>query len=475
MASFEGVLANIPGYGGYLAKETYNRNQTAGDIQQMTGIQGLMAQMQQQQMAQGIRGVLSDTAIPDDQKIQKLAQLGEPGMKVAGVLMQVQKQTADMAEQKRLRELRPALMAKYTTPEQPAVVGNVTPTGGMSGFQSGIAEDDGAQGVTPARPAGLDTRGFLREAATQGLIPTEAYFNHEAQLEDKKIQRADARAKAIEDRQARLDGITMQLASKEMEGDANRALRESLQAQSNALRTDLAAMRQDGAGKPPVGYRFKADGTLEAIPGGPASRKNTQLPPSALKEQNAELEDIGISASIQADLAEARKLIADKKLDLGLASNAISAARNYTGQSNEQSRNFASLKATVEKMRNDSLRLNKGVQTEGDAVRAFNELLANLNDPEVVKQRFAEIEKINARAVNLRKMKIDTIRQNFGVEPLDTAAFENQRPAIGDGARAPDAPARQDAPKAAIDFYKMNKNKPGIKEQFQAKYGYTPD
>ena len=101
--SFEGVLANIPGYGGYLAKETYNRNQTLGDIQQMTGLQGLMAQMQQQQMAQGIRGVLSDQSIPDDQKIQRLAQFGEPGMKVAGTLAALQKQQADMGREKAFR------------------------------------------------------------------------------------------------------------------------------------------------------------------------------------------------------------------------------------------------------------------------------------------------------------------------------------------------------------------------------------
>lgn len=233
MASFEGVLANIPGYGGYLAKGQLDRKNTLSDIQQLGGVQGLMAQMQQQQMAQGIRGVLSDTTIPEDQKIQRLAQFGEPGMKVAGTLAQMQKQQADLMRE---RDFRTGLAGLGENPTQEQLVG----------------------------------------LASRFGSPDKVMSIHQGAL-DRKAQAESAREKGIADRQARLDGITMQLASREMEGEANRALRERLEAQSNDLRRELRAAGQGAGSKPPVGYRFTADGSLEAIPGGPADAKAQAL------------------------------------------------------------------------------------------------------------------------------------------------------------------------------------------------------
>jgi hypothetical protein len=74
--------------------------------------------------------------------------------------------------------------------------------------------------------------------------------------------------------------------------------------------------------------------------------------------------------------------------------------------------------------------LNAGVQTDGDAQRAWNELFANINDTELVKNRLAEIQRINERAVNIRTMNVDTIRQNFGADPLDTSGYQAQESVI---------------------------------------------
>jgi hypothetical protein len=88
----------------------------------------------------------------------------------------------------------------------------------------------------------------------------------------------------------------------------------------------------------------------------------------------------------------------------------------------------------MEKQRNASLLLNKGVQTEGDAQRAWNELFANMNDKGVVKQRLQELQKINERAANLKQLNIDNIRRNYGLDPLDTSSYASQQPAVGGGA-----------------------------------------
>lgn len=202
------------------------------------------------------------------------------------------------------------------------------------------------------------------------------------------------------------------------------AQQKELAAQQDALRRELAA--NASSDKRFIASMMNARQEQKNVP---------KLPPAALKMQQEDLEAIGTSSSIKADIDALNKQIDSGALDLGLASNVIAKGRNAVGMSNEQSRNFASFQATLEKMRNDSLRLNKGVQTEGDAVRAWNELVANINDPKVVKQRLNEISSINDRAANIRQMNIDSIRSNFGVEPMDVSGYRNQPAAVGGGAK----------------------------------------
>lgn len=160
---------------------------------------------------------------------------------------------------------------------------------------------------------------------------------------------------------------------------------------------------------------------------------NKPLPPAALKMQQAELDAIGIASGIQSDLTRIEGQIESGKLGFGPVENLVSQGLNMAGRSTENSRNFASFKSTLEKLRNDSLRLNTGVQTDGDAQRAWNELFANITDQGVVQQRLAEIKKINERAVTLRQMNVDSIRGNYGHDPLDTSGYSGG--AVGQPAR----------------------------------------
>jgi len=149
------------------------------------------------------------------------------------------------------------------------------------------------------------------------------------------------------------------------------------------------------------------------------------LPGPALAMQQKGLEAIGTSSGIQKDIDRVAKQIDDGKLNFGLTSNMVNKAKNYTGNSDEESRNFGSFQSTMEKMRNDSLRLNAGVQTDGDAQRAWKELFDNINDKEYVRQRLDEIKDINARGVILHKLNIDNIRSNYSKEPFDFSKYES--------------------------------------------------
>lgn len=199
-------------------------------------------------------------------------------------------------------------------------------------------------------------------------------------------------------------------------------VRRDLAAQQETMRRDLAAQAS--------GDRRMIAGMMDAR----REQKNVpKLPTSALKMQQEELDAVGTASSINADLAAMGQQIDSGKLQLGPVNNLLAKGKNLIGASDESSRNLATFQSTLEKLRNDSLRLNKGVQTEGDAQRAWNEMITNINDPKVVKQRLGEIQKINERAANLRKMNVENIRQNFGVEPLDTGGYQNQPAAVGGG------------------------------------------
>lgn len=161
------------------------------------------------------------------------------------------------------------------------------------------------------------------------------------------------------------------------------------------------------------------------------TREKKPMPASALKMQQEELDQMSTAGSINADMKALENQLNEGKLDLGPVQNMISEGRNAAGLSTDTSKNYASFRASLEKMRNDSLRLNKGVQTEGDAIRAWNELFKNITDPGVVKQRLGEIQKANQRAASLRKMNIDVIRANYGLDPMDTSNYQNPSPAVG--------------------------------------------
>lgn len=163
----------------------------------------------------------------------------------------------------------------------------------------------------------------------------------------------------------------------------------------------------------------------------PVAKPGKPMPAAALKMQQEELDAIATASSINADIGTVERQIKSGKLNLGPLDNMLAKGRNMAGISNESSRNYATFQATLEKLRNDSLRLNKGVQTDGDSQRAWNELLTNINDPKVVAQRLGEIKKINERAANIREMNVENIRNNYGAGPLNTSGYSKQPTALG--------------------------------------------
>lgn len=148
--------------------------------------------------------------------------------------------------------------------------------------------------------------------------------------------------------------------------------------------------------------------------GGVSTGGEKPMPTAALKMIQEETNAANTAASINANLTKHLGRMESGTLDFGPMSNLVNRGLNFAGASTEESRNYQEFVSDLERLRNDSLRLNSGVQTDGDAQRAWNELFANLNDPAFVRQRLNTILELNKRAEQLRRMNVEAIRENYG-------------------------------------------------------------
>jgi len=151
----------------------------------------------------------------------------------------------------------------------------------------------------------------------------------------------------------------------------------------------------------------------------PKDQLSKPLAAPVQKAEDKDLEAIAAASTMNDQLSKIGEQITSGKLNLGPVNNKLAAARNAMGMSTEESRNYGSLNSTLEQLRNASLRLNAGVQTDGDAQRAWNELITNINDPALVQQRLTEIRALNEKAMELKTNMIQQRRHNARAEPLD--------------------------------------------------------
>lgn len=393
---------------GWLAGEEVNRGRERAGMQNAAGAVGILGALQQQAMqrqAAEQQGLLKQALATGD--IDTVAKIDPRAAATLSQLLDAKRQQQFFA---------PENVAKYSTPGRPEYA----------------LPEDVAGPVQAAEPAQVNLPAFAQAGVMRGVPGMEPLLNHltAAQLRQAQLEQMAS------DKQAGRDQRTDEAAWRSQE--AERARQEQ-----HANRLALLQAAQAGRAPPapqPLEAVIGTDGKPvlvprnEAIGRTPATR-NVQtpraLPVQALRLQQEALDAIGTSRGINADMSSISQQIDTGKLNLGLVQNVGGEIRNRLGVSNEQSRNLASFKATLEKMRNDSLRLNKGVQTEGDSVRAWNELVKNINDPEVVKQRLTEIQLINQRAAELRTQDVNVIRENFGQPPIDLAPYQNQPPAVG--------------------------------------------
>jgi hypothetical protein len=191
---------------------------------------------------------------------------------------------------------------------------------------------------------------------------------------------------------------------------------------------------------PPSGYQYNAAGTLEPIKGGPADPTAKVAPrkawtPAGMEKYYKVKDDVQVASTINTMMDDMTNLFNDPDFELGPVQNKRYELQNWRGQSTPQSRAYAKLSANFEKMRNDSLRLNAGVQTDGDAQRAWNEIMANMNDKELVKSRLADIKRYNEFALLEKRMQLEGWDAEFGAPGSQRQGQPAQQPQAGGGIR----------------------------------------
>lgn len=168
--------------------------------------------------------------------------------------------------------------------------------------------------------------------------------------------------------------------------------------------------------------RAKVSGEQQAkIDAAPFVAQAEPLPDSIVKSQSEMLDEIKQAQSIQSRALEwADKLAPDPKsgksttLTLGPVSNMLNSGRNWLGESNAESGEYGKFRTFLEDLRNKTLLLQKGTQTEGDAQRALAAIAATPNDGKLVAEQMRELARLNALAAESKLGILNTQRAEYG-------------------------------------------------------------
>ena len=158
----------------------------------------------------------------------------------------------------------------------------------------------------------------------------------------------------------------------------------------------------------------------------PKQKPNTK--PLSGTLQKSESDDIDAIISMQNINKDANKFfnyIEEGKLEFGVLDSVDDAWKGFIGEQGQEERYSSSFKTFIQKLANDSLKLAKGVQTEGDAQRVRKELLDayDENNTRLIRDRLLEIQQINQRTIELRKIQIKNRRSSQNAKPFDFGIF----------------------------------------------------
>lgn len=148
------------------------------------------------------------------------------------------------------------------------------------------------------------------------------------------------------------------------------------------------------------------------------------LPYQAVKMQNDLISEISAANNTVKDAQPFLDAIDNGTLSFGPMDNAEAYLRSKTNSSTPLTQNKALFDSWLEEMRNNRLLLNKGTQTEGDAVRALAGLISTTTDTQTVKRHIKQIQNIFSRVAEQRKQNLGNVTTNYGQPSVDLSGYD---------------------------------------------------
>jgi hypothetical protein len=273
----------------------------------------------------------------------------------------------------------------------------------------GLAQDQAVEGRA-AEKAAMEKNAAMREEKYRQELAELPPDATDADVEKiaRKYGKADELLKIAERRQAR------EIAAKEREERDLRDHRNRIEIaqMNNASKETIAAMNKQFLAQQALMRR--EDKAAER-----AAKNSGKVLPARL--QTAEDDDfsaIDTASSVVADIKPIIENLNTNQLNLNKLNQLKMNTQAFFGSKDPEVLRYQELERNLTRFVNESLRLNKGVQTEGDAQRAAAEYQAafSKNSTEGMKKALQELEKINNRQIENRKKQVDRRRKAQGVE-----------------------------------------------------------
>jgi hypothetical protein len=151
---------------------------------------------------------------------------------------------------------------------------------------------------------------------------------------------------------------------------------------------------------------------------GATSRGNRPPPPAALAKHTELSSSLSRVGSTRGDVGRILGYIEDGQLDLSLLGNlrqkAALAGIPFTA--NDQTPTYGEFAQLLERMRNTRLLENVGVQTDGDAVRAYNELVAGTGNERSVLHNLRIVARELERQERELQGAVGRYESTYGIE-----------------------------------------------------------
>jgi hypothetical protein len=236
-------------------------------------------------------------------------------------------------------------------------------------------------------------------------------------------EKADAKVKELTDMTQRIQQFQQnQDAIKAQQEIANALRLQGLEgsAQSRQIQASIAAMNQQN-------QQFNQQMKLDAAVAKKEEAANKPLRADLAKEEDADYVLAKDAKNLATDAYSYINRIKSGEIKFGLKDRASISARNAFGSQDPDVLARNDYDKFIVQLTNESLRLNKGTQTEGDAQRALQEVKSAESAADAARA-MNKLAEINARRVSDAKTSVERRRANAGykdvVVPIDVPKFE---------------------------------------------------